>query len=43
MAVNGKKVNTAQDVKDLTNNGQNLKSIEGIQSDGTYFSYKFGN
>jgi len=40
-SVNGKKVKTASDVKEFTNNGQSLSSIEGYQSNGTYFSYQF--
>ena len=42
LTVNGKKVKSASDVKEFTNNGQNLTSIEGIQSNGTYFRYSFG-
>jgi len=42
LSVNGKKVKSASDVRNFTNNGQNLTSIEGIQSNGTYFSYQFG-
>jgi Do/DeqQ family serine protease len=41
--VNGKKVKNSSDVKQFTNNESNLKSIGGIQSDGTIFSYQFGN
>ena len=41
LTVNGKKVKTTSDIKDFTNNGQNLTSIEGIQSNGTLFSYQF--
>jgi serine protease Do len=41
--VNGKKVKTPSDVRQFTNNGSSLKSIGGIQSDGTIFSYQFGN
>ncbi len=41
LSVNGKKVNTAADVRNYTNNGENLTAIEGIQSNGTYFSYQF--
>jgi len=40
--VNGKKVKSASDVKQFTDNGTSLKSIGGIQSDGTIFSYQFG-
>jgi serine protease Do len=41
LTVNGKKVKTASDVREITNNGQTLTSIEGIQSNGTVFSYQF--
>ena len=43
LSVNGKKVKTAQDVKDYTNNEKSLKSISGIQPDGTIHDYQFGN
>jgi len=41
LTINGKKVKAASDVKEFTNNGQNLTSLEGYQSNGTYFSYSF--
>lgn len=41
--INGKKVNNAEEVRQATNGGNNLKNIEGLQSDGTFFSYRFGN
>jgi len=41
--VNGKKVKNPSDVRQFTNNESNLKSIGGIQSDGTIFNYQFGN
>ena len=41
LAVNGKKVNTATDVREFTGNEKTLTSIEGYQSNGTYFSYSF--
>jgi len=41
--INGKKVKNPADVKQFTNNESNLKSIGGIQSDGTIFNYQFGN
>jgi S1-C subfamily serine protease len=41
--VNGKKVKSPPDIRQFTNNESNLKSIGGIQSDGTIFSYQFGN
>ena len=41
LTVNGKKVKTASDVREVTNSGQNLTAIEGIESNGTQFSYQF--
>ena len=41
--INGKKVKKPSDVKDYSDNGKTLKSIGGVQSDGTIFSYQFGN
>lgn len=41
VSVNSKKVKTAADVKEFTNNGQSLTSIEGYQLNGTYFNYQF--
>jgi serine protease Do len=41
-SVNGKRVKSASDVKNFTNNGQNLTSIEGYQSNGYRFSFQFG-
>lgn len=43
LSINGKKVNSPSDVRDFTNNESTLKSIGGIQADGTVFSYQFGN
>ncbi|MGD0340855.1 MAG: Do family serine endopeptidase [Bacteroidales bacterium] len=43
LSINGKKVKTPEEVRQVTNNEKTLKSIEGFQPDGTYFSYKFGN
>ncbi len=43
LSVNGKKVKTASEVRQATGNESELKSIEGIQSDGTIFSYSFRN
>jgi Do/DeqQ family serine protease len=42
-SVNGKKVNSASDVRNATANESSLKSIEGYQSDGTYFNFLFKN
>ena len=41
LSVNGQKVRSAADVRDASGNG--LESIEGIQSNGTFFSYTFRN
>ncbi|MDO9581005.1 MAG: trypsin-like peptidase domain-containing protein [Bacteroidales bacterium] len=43
LSVNGKKVNTPTDISQFTNNERNLKSIRGIQPDGTIFILQFGN
>jgi len=43
LSVNGKKVKNASEVRQYTNNESSLKSIGGIQTDGTVFSYQFGN
>jgi serine protease Do len=43
LTVNGKKVKSPSEVRQFTNNGTYLKSIGGIQSDGTIFSYQFGD
>jgi len=42
LTVNGKKVKTASDIKNFTNNGQNLTAIEVLQSNGAVFSWKSG-
>ncbi|MEZ5010477.1 MAG: Do family serine endopeptidase [Bacteroidales bacterium] len=39
--INGKDVNSLSDIKDATRNGSELKSIFGIQSNGTEFRYIF--
>ena len=41
VSVNGKKVKTASDVREFTNNEQSLTSIEGYASDGTLFTFQF--
>lgn len=43
LSINGKKVKNAEDVRDATSNESDLRSIEGIQSNGTFFSYSFRN
>jgi serine protease Do len=40
--INGKKVRSTSDVREVTNNGQKISSIEGYQSDGTFFTFQFG-
>jgi Do/DeqQ family serine protease len=42
LSINGKKVKTPADIRELTDNGKTLKSIEGILPDGTEFNYTFG-
>ncbi|MGC1389452.1 MAG: trypsin-like peptidase domain-containing protein [Bacteroidales bacterium] len=42
LSINGKKVKTPDDVRQFTDNGKTLKSIEGVLPDGTIFNYKFG-
>lgn len=41
--INGKKVKSPSDVRLYSDNGRSIRSIGGIQSDGTVFSYQFGN
>jgi Do/DeqQ family serine protease len=41
--INGKKVNDASDIREATSDGEFLSSIDGIQPNGTYFSYHFRN
>lgn len=41
--VNGKKVKNPSDISLYTNNEKTLKSIGGIQPDGTRLNYQFGN
>ncbi len=43
LSINDKKVKNASDVRNATNDENSLKSIEGIQSNGTFFSYSFRN
>jgi Do/DeqQ family serine protease len=42
LSINGKKVKTTQDVRDITDNGKTMKSIEGVLPDGTEFNYTWG-
>lgn len=41
LSVNNKKVKSAGDVKEATDDGQDFTAIEGIQSNGTRFSFQF--
>jgi S1-C subfamily serine protease len=41
LSVNGQKVHSVSDLRDATSGG--LSAIEGIQSNGTFFSYSFRN
>jgi len=42
LSVNGKEVRTPEDVaRILAGGAERIKAIEGIQTDGTYFSYEF--
>jgi len=43
LSVNGKKVKTAADVRKYTDNEKTLKSIGGVQPDGSILNYQFGN
>jgi serine protease Do len=43
LSINGKKVRNASEARQATNNERELKSIEGIQSNGTQFSFSFRN
>ncbi len=43
LSINGRKVSSSAEVREATNNGKSLKSIEGVQKDGTMFSYQFRN
>jgi serine protease Do len=42
-SVNGKRVSTPAEIRQITNNEKTLKSIKGIQPDGTLFVYQSGN
>ena len=41
LSINGKKVKSSTEVRQATENESDLKSIEGIQANGTIFSYSF--
>lgn len=39
--VNGQDINTYEEIREATKDGTELKSLKGLQSNGTYFSYQF--
>jgi serine protease Do len=41
LSINNKKVRSASDVKDFTNNGQSLSSLQGYSARGTEFNFRF--
>lgn len=43
LSVNGRRVEKPSDVRQYSNNESSLKSIGGIQPDGTILNYQFGN
>jgi len=44
LSINDKKVNTADEVRQVTNNNEkSLKSIKGVFSDGREFDFRYGN
>jgi len=43
LSINSKKVRNAAEVREASGNESSLKSIEGVQSNGTYFSFQFKN
>jgi len=43
LTINGKKVKNTSEVREATSDERSLKSIEGVQSNGTYFSFSFRN
>ena len=43
LSINGRKVKTASEARQATDNESELNAIEGIQSNGTRFSYSFRN
>lgn len=43
LTINGKKVETPADVRRYSGNEKDLRSIGGMQSDGTILNYQFGN
>jgi S1-C subfamily serine protease len=43
LSVNGKKVKSASEVRQATDNERELRSLEGVQANGTFFSYSYRN
>ena len=43
LSVNGKKVKNPAEIREFTDNGTKLKSIQGIHPDRTILNYQFGN
>ena len=41
--INGRRVKSASEVREATDNESELRSIEGVQSNGSFFSYVFRN
>jgi len=39
--INGEDISSFEDITRATNNGSELRSLKGLQSNGTYFSYQF--
>ncbi len=43
LTINGKKIKSASEVRDATSNESSLRSIEGVQPNGMFFSFSFRN
>ena len=43
VSINDRKVNNASEIRRFTDNESTLKSISGVQPNGTIFSFQFGN
>lgn len=39
--INGEEINSIEDIQKATDDGSELKSLKGLQSNGTFFSYQF--
>lgn len=42
-AINGKAVNNASEIREATSDGELMSSLDGIQPNGTHFSFQFRN